>query len=69
VSPESKQWIEAAKILATDPAATFPCPECKKGNLRVTKDEPLRDNKIDRWIVCDCCNAYNILLMEKPAKG
>lgn len=68
MTPIAKKWIEAAKILAADTTATYPCPECKMGNLHVLKDEQLWDNKIDRWIVCDSCKAYNTMLMENPAK-
>ncbi|MGN6491782.1 MAG: hypothetical protein ACTHLE_07275 [Agriterribacter sp.] len=66
MKPNIKQWVEAAKILAVNTASAYPCPECKMGYLRVLKDEKLWDNKIDRWIVCDHCKAYNTILMENP---
>jgi len=60
----TKLWIEAAKILATNPTAKVSCPVCKIGTLNV-KDESFGNDKIDRYMLCDSCGQHNVLTIIK----
>lgn len=59
--PDFKSWIAAAKILATDPTAKVPCPECGSADLYV-QDAPTAAGKVERHLSCPDCGAYNAIL-------
>ena len=54
-------WIEAGKILASDPEAVVKCPDCGVTELRVF-DTPADTTHVERHIRCARCGAYNALL-------
>jgi len=61
---EAEKWIEAGKILASDPSATVRCPERDDGVLRV-RDQMAPDGKMmERYLFCDTCGARNVLRMR-----
>jgi len=63
MTEKSKKWLEAAKILGKDPSQRVVCPECGIGHLQV-KDEPIVNwNKIDRYLICDNCEKWNVMTM------
>lgn len=58
-----KAWLEAGKILGTDPSAAVPCPVCGKATL-IVQDVPIpNSNKFERILRCPDCNAGNAMLM------
>lgn len=67
ISSETQKWIEAGKILATDPKTKVLCPECEQNNLEVqdvrSKIDP---NVLERIMYCPVCRARNILRMIRP---
>lgn len=64
-TPSTRQpWIDAAKILIENPDSKVSCPECKDGILRV-EDTEFGNDKIDRYLICDFCNHYNVITMSK----
>jgi hypothetical protein len=62
---QTKNWIDAARILMEEPQLKVPCPECGRGRL-VVKDEiiPRREKMIDRYLICDNCGRWNVITME-----
>jgi hypothetical protein len=61
----TRRWIEAAKLLATEPVAVVRCPEHNDGVLRV-HDEALPDGGgIEHYLICDACGAYNVILLRR----
>jgi hypothetical protein len=69
MTPATKRWIEASKILAVDPSASVPCPEREDGTLTV-RDEIFESDstRMERHLVCDTCGARNSLLMRVPTR-
>jgi len=60
-------WIEAAKILSTNPRALVNCPECKGNNLHVKDSRSSTDSSvIEREIFCPLCGARNYLILVRP---
>jgi hypothetical protein len=56
----SRKWIDALLLFEKDPQAKIRCPECESGFL-FNKDVPIPQwNKIDRNLVCDNCEKYNV---------
>jgi Zn finger protein HypA/HybF involved in hydrogenase expression len=68
ISAERRRWIEAAKILAVDPKAAVPCPECGEGTLQVI-DARQDDVKLDRYMQCPVCRAHNVMTLIDPIEG
>jgi hypothetical protein len=65
MTPASKKWIEAAKILAVDPTAIVRCPERGDGVLRIHDELFAHDETMmERYLVCDTCGARNALRMK-----
>ena len=63
----SKKWIEAAKVLAVDPTAAVPCPQCGKDNLQVQDVKHDDKGRISRLLHCPTCKGHNEILMTwKP---
>jgi hypothetical protein len=61
MNTKTKKWIEAGMILAENPTAIVLCPECEKGRLLV-KDAPIKGlNKVDRYLICENCDKYNVI--------
>jgi uncharacterized Zn finger protein len=67
MTPESKKWFDAGYILQKDPTVVVKCPKCNIGALEV-KDEPINsgDNRIDRYLICNNCGAWNVITMQLP---
>lgn len=63
----SAAWVEAGRILATDPTARVPCPEKGDGLLTV-HDVPFSGDPsmMERYLVCATCGARNVLRMSAP---
>ena len=62
----ASRWVEAAKLLAADPAASVRCPEKDDGNLRVHDEVFANDpTAFERHLVCESCGARNILRMRR----
>lgn len=60
----TRKWIEAGKILGTDPEAKVPCPVCNHEFL-VVSDVPISGSrKFERVLSCPNCGAKNVLLMN-----
>jgi len=58
-------WIDAAKILIADPAASVACPECGKGMLAVRDTVSVVDPTVmERSLVCERCGACNVIRMR-----
>ena len=58
------KWIDAGKIIKDDPTAKVLCPNCEKQFLKI-RDEISPDGQhIDRYIVCENCNSYNVLTFK-----
>ena len=59
----TNRWIEAGKVIATNPDAKVLCPACQKEFLQVID---VRDEKnifvLERHMICKECGAYNSLL-------
>lgn len=66
ISERSKKWIEAGKLLATDPTVNITCPECGLNELSV-KDNINENNpqEVERLIFCTSCGAKNFLRLKK----
>jgi hypothetical protein len=62
ISAEWRRWLEAAKILSTDPKAAVACPKCGQGTLEVI-DAPNGADKLDRYMQCPRCHAHNVMTM------
>lgn len=62
MNKESREWIEAARILSEDPSAKVLCPNCEKDYLRV-KDVayPEDPGLFDRYLTCLHCGAGEVL--------
>jgi Fe-S cluster assembly scaffold protein SufB len=57
------RWIEAGKIIATDPGAKVLCPVCQKVFLQVTDVRNEKNlSELERHMICEECGAYNSLL-------
>ena len=65
MSNETRQWIDAGKILAVDPTATVVCPRCGNADL-VVHDVSASPTTIERHLRCPVCGAYNAILMKRP---
>ncbi len=62
-----QRWIEAAKLLAADPAAVVRCPERDDGVLLVRDERAPADASVmERYLVCDRCGARNVIRMRAP---
>jgi Zn finger protein HypA/HybF involved in hydrogenase expression len=68
IDPQSRRWIEAAKILAVNPKAVVLCPSCGKGTLQ-TIDARFDDKKIDRYMQCPVCHSHNVMTLVDPAQS
>ena len=63
VSALTRAWIEAGKLVSTDPSARIACPSCGRGVL-IVSDELLPDGAhVDRWMRCNACGIANALFM------
>ena len=64
ISKQSQLWIEAAKILASDPRAEVGCPKC--GAYLNVRDVPWTKDPtyIERYLECPRCGAYNVMRMH-----
>lgn len=60
-----KAWIEAAKILGTDPTGLVPCPVCREANLAVQDVHVEGSNKFERIMQCPSCGSRTIMLMTR----
>jgi hypothetical protein len=60
------RWVEAAKVLAADPAAVVRCPEKDDGVL-IVHDEPFASDPtmMERYLVCGACGARNVIRMRR----
>ena len=65
--PETIKWIEAGRILQSNPTANVQCPECGIGSL-IVKDEWINEleNRLDRYLICDNCGKWNVITMQPP---
>lgn len=66
ISEKSYKWIEAGKLLATDPTVNVTCPECGLSKLSVK--DIINENspqEVERWIFCASCGAKNSLRLKK----
>lgn len=62
-----QRWIEAAKLLAADPAALVRCPERDDGVLLVLDERAAADATLmERYLTCDRCGARNVIRMRAP---
>lgn len=66
----ARKWIEAGRILATDPTKIVRCPERDDGILRV-HDEVYKSDPtmMERYIICETCGARNVLRMRVHDEG
>lgn len=64
---ETQRWIEAGKILATNPTATVRCPRCEDANLEV-QDVQIGD-RVERHLRCPECGGYNAILLSAKERG
>jgi hypothetical protein len=66
----TQKWIEAAKVLAVDPAAPVLCPVCGRVNLTVRDlrsiDVP---SVIERVMECPNCGALNTIRLVRPEQA
>lgn len=60
----TKKWVEAATILAGDPAALVTCPVCGKDKLKVT--DVRAGDVVERALKCPSCGAVNYMRMVRP---
>ena len=65
MTPTAKKWIEAGKILVSDPSAIVRCPERDDGILLV-HDVSLPNGAMERYLTCDTCGTRNVILMRTP---
>jgi hypothetical protein len=65
MKPEYRSWIDAAIILGNNPKERVSCPECKVGILPII-DVPFGEDKIDRYMHCEACGKWNVMIMLKP---
>lgn len=63
---ESRRWIEAAKILASDPSQIVRCPERDDGVLLVQDVVSSDSTRMERYLRCEACGAWNVLRMRAP---
>jgi hypothetical protein len=66
MTPAAKRWIEAAKVLGVDPSVKVRCPQNDDGTLTVR--DVRSGDMLERYLVCDQCGAFNIILIRTPAK-
>jgi predicted RNA-binding Zn-ribbon protein involved in translation (DUF1610 family) len=61
----TKRWIEAGKVLAADPLAKVPCPNCGEADLQVQDvANPANAVEFERYIRCPRCGGFNVLRMR-----
>ena len=60
-----KQWLEAAKLLAVNPATQIVCPKCGQAALVVTDvPHPGDPSRWERHIECPACHTTAHMLMR-----
>jgi len=69
-TPNTRRWIDAAKVLAADPSKTVRCPERDDGILKV-HDEVFKADPtmMERYLICETCGARNVLRLRVPPGG
>jgi hypothetical protein len=60
----TKAWIQAGRILGTDPTLKVNCPVCGLATLVVTDITVKGTDKFERIMRCPNCGSRNILLMR-----
>lgn len=61
-----KKWIDAVKVLESNPLAQVRCPECGVGYLKIKDEVAEKYGKLDRYMICDNCGRWNVMTMEIP---
>jgi hypothetical protein len=61
------RWIEAGKIIATNPEAKILCPVCQESFLQIidVRNEN-NSSELERHMMCNNCNAYNAIRLLRP---
>lgn len=68
MTPKAAKWVEAGRILASDPAAKVKCPNCEASDLVVTDVVSEADpTLVERVLECPSCGERNILRLRQPA--
>jgi DNA-directed RNA polymerase subunit RPC12/RpoP len=64
-----QRWLEALRVLASNPKAAVRCPEQNDAVLEV-HDVVIEASPtmIERYLVCPACGARNIIMMRRPAE-
>lgn len=59
----TRGWVEAGKILSSDPAAKVMCPTCR-GEFVQVEDHPHGKDAglVDRYMTCDACGAREVIV-------
>ncbi|WP_219836126.1 hypothetical protein [Paenibacillus sp. R14(2021)] len=62
-----EEWIDAAKLLATDPTISIKCPDCKDHVLIevVDIDSPLNTVEFETYMTCPRCKAQAVLRLQR----
>jgi len=63
---ESRRWIEAAKVLASDPSQIVRCPDRDDGVLIVEDVVSSDPTRMERYLRCETCGAWNVMRMRVP---
>jgi predicted RNA-binding Zn-ribbon protein involved in translation (DUF1610 family) len=66
----TQKWIDAAKVLAVDPAVPVLCPVCGQANLAINDlrsvDVP---SVIERVMECPNCGSLNTIRLVRPEQA
>jgi hypothetical protein len=67
MSAETQRWIQAGKVIASDPNAKVKCPRFEDDFL-VVEDvpNPRTPEELERIMKCPKCGAMNILRLRRP---
>lgn len=63
---ESRRWIEAARILASDPSQVVRCPDRDDGVLLVQDVVASDPTRMERYLRCEACGAWNVMRRRAP---
>jgi hypothetical protein len=64
-----QEWVEAGINLSIDSNTKILCPDCHKAILKTCDiASPIDELKFERHVHCECCGAYNIILMNIPSR-
>ena len=62
----TRKWIVAGLKLEKSKNEIVECPECGIGKLMVEDVTISGTNKIDRYLICDNCGKWDVIMMQLP---